>query len=96
MENILFDWDNANVRHIAEHDVTPEEAEEAILGDPLDIGFDSVDAEERWSYLGETNSGRILRLAITLRGERVRVITAFEPQKHQKLFYLKMKAEQNE
>jgi uncharacterized DUF497 family protein len=87
-----FDWDNANIAHIAAHDVTPEEAEEVILGSPLDIGFDVVDGEERWSYLGETNDGRILRVAITLRKKRMRVVTAFEPERHWKVFYLEEKA----
>lgn len=91
MDHSLFDWDGANIDHIAEHDVTPEEAEEAMLGDPLDIGFDIVDDEERWSYIGETNDGRILRIAITVRGRRMRVVTAFEPEKYWKVFYLEEK-----
>ena len=83
-----FDWDEENIGHIAKHNVAPEEAEEVILGDPLDIGFDVIGGEERWSYLGETNDGRILRTTITLRGKRMRVVTAFEPEKHWKVFYL--------
>ena len=88
MDNSIFDWDSENIGHIAKHNVAPEEAEEVILGDFLDIGFDVVDGEERWSYLGETNDGRILRTTITLRGKRMRVVTAFEPEKHWKVFYL--------
>jgi uncharacterized protein len=88
MDNSLFEWDDANILHIAEHSVEPEEAEEVILGDPLDIEFGVVDGEERWSYLGETNDGRILWVTITLRGKRMRVVTAFEPEKRLKVFYL--------
>jgi hypothetical protein len=88
MDNSIFDWDSENVGHIAKHDVAPEEVEEVILGDPLDIGFDVVNGEERWSYLGETDDGRILWITITLRGKRMRVVTAFEPEKHWKAFYL--------
>jgi uncharacterized protein len=87
-----FDWDNSNTQHIAEHNVAPEEAEEVVLGDSLDIGFNVVDGEERWSYLGETNDGRILWVAITLRGKRMRVVTAFEPERHWKAFYLEKMA----
>jgi uncharacterized DUF497 family protein len=94
MDNSLFDWDSANIEHIAEHDLVPEEAEEAILGDPLDIEFDIVDGEERWSYVGETNDGRILWVTITLRGKQMRVVTAFEPEKYWKVFYLEEKAGQ--
>ncbi len=92
MDTANFEWDVANIAHIAEHDVIPEEAEEVILDDPLDIEFDVVEGEERWSYLGETNDARILRITITLRGKRIRVITAFEPEKHWKVFYLEEKA----
>jgi hypothetical protein len=88
MDISFFDWDSENIGHIAKHNVAPEEAEEVILGDPLDIGFDVIDGEERWSYLGETNDGRILWTTITLRGKRMRVVTAFEPEKHWKVFYL--------
>jgi hypothetical protein len=47
MNEALFDWDSANIGHIAEHDVAPEEAEEVILRNPLDIGLEVVDGEER-------------------------------------------------
>ena len=92
MDHLLFDWDDANIGHIAEHEVEPEEAEEVVLGDSLDVGFDVVNGEERWSYLGETSGSRILRVVITMRGERIRVLTAFEPLKYQKNFYLEWKA----
>ena len=92
MDNSLFDWDSANIGHIAEHDVVPEEAEEVILGDPLGIGLEVVDGEERSSHVGETNEGRILWMVITFRGERMRVVTAFEPDKQWKIFYFEQRA----
>jgi hypothetical protein len=92
MDDGLFDWDDANILHLAEHDVAPEEAEEIILGDPLDIGLEVVDGEERSSHIGETNEGRILRVVITFRGERMRVVTAFEPGKQWKIFYFEQRA----
>jgi hypothetical protein len=36
-DGIEFDWDEANMRHIARHGVTPEEAEEAVTNDPLEL-----------------------------------------------------------
>jgi uncharacterized DUF497 family protein len=92
MDDELFDWDDANILHLAEHDVMPEEAEEVVLGDPLDAGFDVVNSEERWSYLGETDEGRILRVLITMRGERIRVLTAFDASRYLKNFYIDKKA----
>lgn len=82
MPKLQFEWDRANIAHAAEHDVMPEEAEEILLGDPFDLEFEVVDGEDRWGYIGETNEGRILRVVVTLRGERMRVVTAFEPEKH--------------
>lgn len=92
--NSNFDWDDANIAHIAQHGVTPEEAEEALANDPLEMVFEiSEDGEEHWSYLGETAATRLLYLIITLRGERVRVVTAFDPPGQERSFYLKTKAE---
>jgi uncharacterized DUF497 family protein len=92
MDDELFDWDDANILHLAEHGVAPEEAEEVLLSDSFDAGFDVVDGEKRWSYIGETGSERILRVVVTLRGEQTRVVTAFEAERHWKLLYLKQKA----
>lgn len=87
MDDEPFDWDDANILHLAEHGVMPEEAEEVMLGDAIEVGFEIVDGEDRWSYVGQTGAGRILRIAFTLRGERIRVITAFEAPKYWKNFY---------
>lgn len=93
MNNTDFDWDDANVSHIAQHGVTPEEAEEALTNDPLEMDFEiTEDGEQHWSYLGETAASRLLYLIITLRGVRIRVVTAFDPPKREKLFYLEAKA----
>lgn len=92
MDNLNFDWDEANIGHIAEHGITPEEAEEVLEGDPSDLDFQPDEGEERWAYLGETSSGRILNVVITLRGERIRVVTAFDASKQDKLLYLETRA----
>jgi uncharacterized DUF497 family protein len=88
-----FERDANNIGHIARHDVKPEEAEQVLLNDPiaLDIQFDEGE-EERWPYIGETATGRILRVVITLRGEQIRVVTAFEPSKWNKQAYLATRA----
>jgi uncharacterized protein len=91
MNDELFNWDDANILHLAEHGVMPEETEEVILSNPLDTGFDVIDGEDRWAYVGETGQGRILRIVITLRGERIRVVTAFEAPKYWKAFYLEQR-----
>jgi uncharacterized protein len=79
-----FDWDEGNERHIARHDVERREAQEVILNDPLDLGLELVGGEDRYLSLGTINAGRILLVVTTWRGERVRVVTAFEPARRLK------------
>ena len=47
MEMLEFDWDDSNLNHIAKHGVDREEAQEIMLGDPLDIAFEVVNGEDR-------------------------------------------------
>lgn len=95
MDQLNFDWDEANLRHIDQHKVKPEEAEHVLLNDPLELGFETDETgEERWSYLGETDEARILQVIITLRGEKVRVVTAFDAPMKAKRLYLETKADQ--
>lgn len=51
---IEFDWDEANVSHVARHKVSPEEAEQVILNDPVDLRMEMVEGEERYLSIGET------------------------------------------
>ena len=69
-----FDWDDANIDHIARHHVTPEEA----LTDPRRIGLNTYSPtdEIRYGVLGRTTEGRILMVIFTPRNGMVRVITA--------------------
>jgi len=86
-----FDWDEANLGHIAKHDVTREEAEQAILNDPLDTELQIVEGssdEERLLQVGETDKGRILQLLTTWRGGKVRVISVWDAPKQVKTYYL--------
>ncbi|MGD0729836.1 MAG: BrnT family toxin [Terracidiphilus sp.] len=90
-DTLIFDWDAANLGHIARHDVTREEAEQVFRGDPLDIQMEISDAsngEERLQQLGETENGRILQLVTTWRRGKVRVISAWDAPKQLKTYYL--------
>ena len=88
---IEFDWDDANIGHLARHRVTPEEAEEVILREPVDLGMKIIEAEERYFNLGSTQRGRILLVVTTWRENRVRVVTAFDPIKRLIQFYYEQK-----
>lgn len=76
-EDSLFDWDQANIRHLRRHKVSTSEFEEALLNDAIELEYEDEDGEPRFKSLGRTNDGRILVLVWTIRSERVRAITAY-------------------
>ena len=73
----MFDWDDANVGHIAEHGIEPDEAEQALL-DPHRRSATAYDTptERRWAVIGATEARRILFVVYTRRGSAIRVVTA--------------------
>lgn len=75
---MVFDWDEANVGHIARHSVTPEEVEQVFANDPMDLAAEAVNGEERYTTVGHTNRLRVLVLAWTMRGDATRPITAYD------------------
>jgi uncharacterized protein len=74
---IAFDWDDENWKHPATHKVAPAEFEQVLNNDPIDLAFDLVEGEERYRSVGLTNRGRLLSVVWTIRGGKVRAITAF-------------------
>jgi hypothetical protein len=44
---MYFDWDDANILHLARHDITPEEAERVIKNHPVDLIVQHVNGEWR-------------------------------------------------
>ena len=86
-----FRWNDWNIEHIAGHSVTAEEAEQAIRHGPLDLGAETVDGEERFLSLGLTNRARLLVVATTMRGTRVRVVTAYEAGRTLAMLFVKEK-----
>jgi hypothetical protein len=86
-ERPQFDWDEANVGHIARHGVTPEEAEQVISGDPLVIGSNLYNGELRTVCLGRTGAGRPLTVVHTIRNQRIRVVTAYPVKRRKTKIY---------
>jgi uncharacterized DUF497 family protein len=84
----MFEWDANNRRKIRAHRITREEAEEALLNAPIPIYEHDIAGEQRYVYYGETNSGRLLAVIVTERGEQVRVVTAYDLDAAQKRDYL--------
>ena len=63
MGDLAFDWDKANVGHIARHRVSIREVEQLFANKAVDIDFDVVNGEERWTSIGHTKRLRIRLLS---------------------------------
>ncbi len=85
-----FQWDAGNFRKIWEkHRVAPTECEELFFNQPLVLGKDEKHsgAEERLYALGQTDAGRLLFVAFTIRGRRIRVISTRDMSRKERSIY---------
>lgn len=92
---LLFEWDEANSGHIAEHNVKPDEAEEVILNRPVDLGSELRNGEKRTAQVGETDAGRILVVISTMSGKKIRVVTAWPANENYKRYFATLKRNGN-
>ena len=83
-----FEWDSANIGHIAVHNVTPDEAEDVLLNAALALDVRIQSGEERTRYVGRTSAGRVLVVVLTRRGDLFRVVTAFPANRTIRRLYL--------
>ena len=84
----MVEWDRNNLRKIRADGIKREEAEEALLNDPIPIYEQDVEGERRFVYYGETNAGRFLAVIVTGRGDRIRVVTAYDLDAGQRRDYI--------
>jgi len=87
-----FDWDDGNIQKNWErHQVTPEEAEDVFLGEPLAVSSDvgHSQREKRYYALGQTSRGRRLFVASTVRRKLVRVISVRDMNHREQEVYRK-------
>jgi uncharacterized DUF497 family protein len=85
-----FDWDDANSqKNWDQHRVTPEEAEDIFFSDPLVVRGDvrHSQREKRYYALGETNRGRRLFVAYTIRRDMIRVISVRDMNRKEQDIY---------
>ncbi len=87
-----FDWDEHNLFHIANHGITREDAEAALL-QPVFVRDEFRNGEDRRSYLGRDVSRRILFLVTTKRGSALRVVTVFRAGRALCEYYLSRRGE---
>jgi uncharacterized DUF497 family protein len=75
-EEAMFDWDVGNGPKI-EQRFSRDEVE-SVFADPgrIDSRAYDKDGERRSALVGRTGQGRIIFVAYTLRGDRIRIISA--------------------
>ena len=91
-ENADFDWDDGNTdKNWERHRVTDAECEEVFFNEPIVLRHDPSHSatEPRWRALGQTDEGRYLFVAFTVRSGRLRIISAREMTRREKTFYEK-------
>jgi uncharacterized DUF497 family protein len=87
-----FDWDAANLRHLAGHRITRAEFEQAMTHNSIVVDFRDESGEERWYALGATDNLRVLFLVFTYRGKRIRPITGWDAGKKLQEQYFRKKS----
>jgi uncharacterized DUF497 family protein len=62
--NLDFRWNRWNEEHVGQHGVTPEEAEDVVVG--ARAPFPLVEKDERFLVWGPTTEGRLLQVVFVL------------------------------
>jgi uncharacterized DUF497 family protein len=85
-----FDWEGGNKeKNWEKHRVDFLECEEVFFNRPLIVGDDTEHSaqETRYFVLGRSNIGRMLYLIITIRKDKVRVISARDQSRKERQIY---------
>ncbi len=83
-DGLRFDWDEANIAYIAVHGITPEEVEEALRGDTIELKQEVRNGETRVTEIGQTSGKRIIVVVTTFRRGDIRVVTAWPSDQKRK------------
>ena len=85
-----FDWDAGNIeKNWLAHQVTPQEAEQVFFNRPLVVAAEVKHSrfEKRYLVLGQTDKDRPLFVAFTMRKGRIRVISARDMKRKERMVY---------
>lgn len=86
-----FEWDKGNIeKNWERHKVSFVECEEVFFNKPLIIREDEPHSqvETRYYALGKTDNERLLFMVFTMRGKKIRVISARDMnRKERKIYY---------
>jgi len=84
-----FDWNEANISHVARHKVTSEEAEDIFFDKNNVIDEDVAHSlsEKRFIIIGKTQTGRLLYQVFTKRKNKIRIISSRDINKKEVKLY---------
>jgi uncharacterized DUF497 family protein len=85
-----FQWDQGNLeKNWLKHGVSPLECEEIFFNQPLVVSPDIKHSyrEERFYALGRTDAHRYLFVVFTVRGRKLRVISARDMSRKERKIY---------
>ena len=91
-----FNWDEGNApKLLARHRVSPAECEQVFFNEPLVIAEDAAHSvkEQRWAAWGHTAEGRALAVVFTLRGDRIRPLSARDMNRKERRRYAEVQAQ---
>ena len=94
-----FEWDDGNAdKNWIRHRVSQSECEQIFFNRPLVVMEDEIHSLEELRYfaLGQTDAGRLLFVVYTLRGEKVRVISARDMTRPERKDYEHARAQEFE
>ena len=87
-----FEWDEGNdTKSYLKHGVTKRQSEEVFLDENLltTVDYKHSRQEKRYIAIGETFEGKCLFIAFTLRGSKIRIISARKASKKERSCYEK-------
>lgn len=86
-----FEWDKGNSGKNKKHHVDDSEAEEIFFDQRKYIFKDTIHSgrEKRLRIIGKTKNGRLLFVVFTIRGKKIRVISARDINKKEVYLYEK-------
>ncbi len=93
-----FEWDAGNAtKNWARHSVSQSECEQLFFNTPFVLAPDALHSqhEDRWFALGHTDAERLLFVVFTLRGSRIRVISARPMSRREREVYANVEAEED-
>lgn len=87
---LVFEWDKGNKdKNFKRHKVADQECEEVFFDPNKKILRDLLHSgrEERFILLGKTTMERLLFVVFTMRGDKIRIISARDLNKREKHLY---------